>query len=170
MHNNIQSLPYVTKKLKERFPFATVESIHGQMNSKELESKILSFFGGGIDILSCTTIIESGLDVSNANCIIINDAQNFGLAQLYQIRGRVGRSQRQANCLLLVPRKPLEKNAYRRLKTVEQFTSLGSGYDISIKDLEIRGAGSIFGYKQSGHISSVGYEMYCDLLRCVKDL
>ena len=165
LHNNIQSLPYVTKKLKERFPFATVESIHGQMNSKELESKILSFFGGGIDILSCTTIIESGLDVSNANCIIINDAQNFGLAQLYQIRGRVGRSQRQANCLLLVPRKPLEKNAYRRLKTVEQFTSLGSGYDISIKDLEIRGAGSIFGYKQSGHISSVGYEMYCDLLK-----
>jgi len=120
--------------------------------------------------LACTTIIESGLDVTNANCIIVNDAQNFGLSQLYQIRGRVGRGQSQAHCLLLVPRKQLEQRAHRRLKTLEQYTSLGSGYDISMKDLEIRGAGSLFGYKQSGHISSVGFEMYCDLLKSEVDL
>jgi len=130
----------------------------------------LSFFNGGIDILVCTTIIESGLDVTNANCIIVNDAQNFGLSQLYQIRGRVGRGQNQAHCLLLVPRKQLEQGAHRRLKTLEQYTSLGSGYDVSMKDLEIRGAGSLFGYKQSGHISSVGFEMYCNLLKSEVDL
>jgi transcription-repair coupling factor (superfamily II helicase) len=109
------------------------------------------------------------LDVTNANCIIVNDAQNFGLSQLYQIRGRVGRGQNQAHCLLLVPRKELEQGAHRRLKTLEQYTSLGSGYDISMKDLEIRGAGSLFGYKQSGHISSVGFEMYCNLLKSEVD-
>jgi transcription-repair coupling factor (superfamily II helicase) len=108
--------------------------------------------------------------VTNANCIIVNDAQNFGLSQLYQIRGRVGRGQNQAHCLLLVPRKQLEQSAHRRLKTLEQYTSLGSGYDISMKDLEIRGAGSLFGYKQSGHISSIGFEMYCDLLKSEVDL
>ncbi|MBT3502838.1 MAG: DEAD/DEAH box helicase [Candidatus Marinimicrobia bacterium] len=165
LHNDIASIPFYTKKLKDRFPNKSIENIHGQMGNSELESKILSFFDGGIDVLVCTTIIESGLDVSNANCIVINNAQNFGLSQLYQIRGRVGRGDRQANCLLLIPRKPLEKDAHRRLKTIEQYTSLGSGYDISLKDLEIRGAGSLFGYKQSGHISSIGFELYCSLLK-----
>ena len=113
----------------------------------------------------CTTIIESGLDVTNANTIIINNAHNFGLPQLYQIRGRVGRGEKQARCLLLIPNKPLEKEAYQRLKTIEQNTALGAGYNISMKDLEIRGAGSLFGYRQSGHISSVGFELYCDLLK-----
>ena len=136
------------------------------MESKELEDTILAFFEGSIDILVCTTIIESGLDVTNANTMIINNAQNFGLAQLYQIRGRVGRGKRQASCLLLLPPgKALEKDSYNRLKAIEQNTVLGSGYDISQKDLEIRGSGSLFGYKQSGHISSVGFEMYCDLLK-----
>ena len=170
LHNDIKSLPYFTKKLQNRFPDVSVENIHGQLGSKELESKILSFFKGGIDILVCTTIIESGLDVTNANCIIINDAQNFGLSQLYQIRGRVGRGFNQAHCLLLIPRTKLEKNAHRRLKTIEQYTSLGSGYDISMKDLEIRGAGSLFGYKQSGHISTIGFELYCELLKNEVDL
>jgi len=170
LHNRVKGLPFLTHKLRDAFPRAVVENIHGQMGSKELESKILSFFNGGIDILACTTIIESGLDVTNANCIIVNDAQNFGLSQLYQIRGRVGRGQNQAHCLLLVPRKQLEQSAHRRLKTLEQYTSLGSGYDISMKDLEIRGAGSLFGYKQSGHISSIGFEMYCDLLKSEVDL
>jgi transcription-repair coupling factor len=170
LHNRVDGLSFLTRKLQNAFPRVVVENIHGQMSSKELESKILSFFNGGIDILACTTIIESGLDVTNANCIIVNDAQNFGLSQLYQIRGRVGRGQNQAHCLLLVPRKQLERRAHRRLKTLEQYTSLGSGYDISIKDLEIRGAGSLFGYKQSGHISSVGFEMYCDLLKSEVDL
>ena len=170
LHNRVDDLSFFTHKLQDAFPRVVVENIHGQMSSKELESKILSFFNGGIDILACTTIIESGLDVTNANCIIVNDAQNFGLSQLYQIRGRVGRGQSQAHCLLLVPRKQLEQRAHRRLKTLEQYTSLGSGYDISMKDLEIRGAGSLFGYKQSGHISSVGFEMYCDLLKSEVDL
>jgi transcription-repair coupling factor len=170
LHNKVKGLPFLTHKLRDVFPRAVVENIHGQMSSKELESRILSFFNGGIDILACTTIVESGLDVTNANCIIVNDAQNFGLSQLYQIRGRVGRGQNQAHCLLLVPRKQLEQGAHRRLKTLEQYTSLGSGYDISMKDLEIRGAGSLFGYKQSGHISSVGFEMYCDLLKSEVDL
>jgi len=170
LHNRVDGLSFLTRKLQNAFPRVVVENIHGQMSSKELESKILSFFNGGIDILACTTIIESGLDVTNANCIIVNDAQNFGLSQLYQIRGRVGRGQNQAHCLLLVPRKQLERRAHRRLKTLEQYTSLGSGYDISMKDLEIRGAGSLFGYKQSGHISSVGFEMYCDLLKSEVDL
>ena len=99
------------------------------------------------------------------NTIIINNAQNFGLSQLYQIRGRVGRGAKQAHCLLLVPRRPLEKDAHQRLKAVEQNSALGAGYNISMKDLEIRGAGSIFGYKQSGHISAVGFEMYCEILK-----
>ena len=170
LHNRVDGLSFLTHKLRDAFPRVVVENIHGQMSSKELESRILSFFSGGIDILACTTIIESGLDVTNANCIIVNDAQNFGLSQLYQIRGRVGRGQNQAHCLLLVPRKQLEQRAHHRLKTLEQYTSLGSGYDISMKDLEIRGAGSLFGYKQSGHISSVGFEMYCDLLKSEVDL
>jgi transcription-repair coupling factor (superfamily II helicase) len=169
LHNKIEGLPFLTQKIRDAFPRVVVESIHGQMSSRELEPRILAFFNGGIDVLVCTTIIESGLDVTNANCIIVNDAQNFGLSQLYQIRGRVGRGQNQAHCLLLVPRKQLEQNAHRRLKTLEQYTSLGSGYDISMKDLEIRGAGSLFGYKQSGHISSVGFEMYCDLLKTEVD-
>ena len=114
----------------------------------------------------CTTIIESGLDVSNANTIIINNAQNFGLSQLYQIRGRVGRSHRQAYCYLLVPKgKTISENARKRLKAIEQYTSLGSGYEISLKDLEIRGAGNLFGYKQSGNIATVGFEMYCKILQ-----
>ena len=170
LHNRVDGLSFLTHKLRGFFPGAVIENIHGQMSNKELEPKILSFFNGGIDVLVCTTIIESGLDVTNANCIVVNDAQNFGLSQLYQIRGRVGRGQNQAHCLLLVPRKQLEKNAHRRLKTLEQYTTLGSGYDISMKDLEIRGAGSLFGYKQSGHISSVGFEMYCDLLKSEVDL
>ena len=113
----------------------------------------------------CTTIIESGLDIPNANCIIVNNAHKFGLSQLYQIRGRVGRSEKQAHCLLFIPQIKITGDAKMRLKSLQKLTSLGSGYDVSLKDLEIRGAGSLFGYKQSGHISSVGFEMYCNLLK-----
>ena len=165
VHNDIRSLSFLADTVSKTFPRAAVGYIHGQLPSRELEQKVLSFFEGGIDILVCTSIIESGLDVSNSNCMIINGAHNFGLSQLYQMRGRVGRGGRQANCLLLVPKKRLDQRSYRRLKTIEQYTSLGSGYDISMKDLEIRGAGSLFGYKQSGHISAVGFEMYCELLK-----
>ena len=165
LHNDIKSIPYITEKIRSRFSGAATGEVSGKMPSGILESTILSFFRGEIDILVCTTIIESGLDVTNANCIIINNAQNFGLSQLYQIRGRVGRGAKQARCLLLVPHRPLEKDAHRRLKAVEQNSALGSGYNISMKDLEIRGAGSLFGYKQSGHVSAVGFEMYCEILK-----
>ena len=166
LHNDISSIPFVLKKLLELFPSHTTGVAHGRMNSKELESTVLEFFAGKIDILLCTTIIESGLDVSNANTIIINNAQNFGLSQLYQIRGRVGRSHRQAYCYLLLPHgKTIGDSAQKRLKAIEQYTTLGSGYDISLKDLEIRGGGNLFGYKQSGNMAAVGFEMYCKLLQ-----
>ena len=166
LYNDIKSIPFVVKKIKDRFPKKTVVGASGKMDSKSLENVVLGFFDGFIDILVCTTIIESGLDVTNANTMIIHNAQNFGLAQLYQIRGRVGRGKRQASCLLLIPHgKKLEKDSYNRLKAIEQNTALGSGHVVSQKDLEIRGSGSLFGYKQSGHISAVGFEMYCDLLR-----
>ena len=165
LHNDIKSIPFIVEKINKKFPRLVVAGINGQMSNQELEPVILSFFKGGIDVLVCTTIIESGLDVTNANSIIINNAQDFGLSQLYQIRGRVGRGDKQAHCLLLVPNKPLEKTAHKRLKAVEQHTSLGSGYNISMKDLEIRGAGSLFGFKQSGHVSSLGFELYCEILK-----
>ena len=166
LYNDTKSIPFVVKKTQDRFKGKIVVGASAKVKNKELEDIILAFFKGSIDILICTTIIESGLDVTNANTIIINNAQNFGLAQLYQIRGRVGRGKKQAHCLLLLPPgKLLEKDSYNRLKAVEQNTTLGSGYAISQKDLEIRGAGSLFGYKQSGHVSSVGFEMYCDLLK-----
>jgi transcription-repair coupling factor (superfamily II helicase) len=166
LHNDILSIPFILKKLVDLFPSHVVGVAHGKMNTKDLESSVLSFFAGNIDILLCTTIIESGLDVSNSNTIVINNAQNFGLSQLYQIRGRVGRSYRQAYCYLLLPHgKTIAESAHKRLKAIEQFTSLGSGYDISLKDLEIRGAGNLFGYKQSGNIAAVGFEMYCKLLQ-----
>ncbi len=166
LYNDINSIPFVVKKVKDHFKNKTVVGASGKTNSKTLEDTILAFFDGYIDVLVCTTIIESGLDVTNANTIIIHNAQNFGLAQLYQIRGRVGRGKRQASCLLLIPhKKKLEKDSYSRLKAIEQNTALGSGHVISQKDLEIRGSGSLFGYKQSGHISNVGFEMYCDLLK-----
>ena len=166
LYNDIKSIPFVVKKIQKRFKNKVIVGASGKMDSKQLEETILAFFDGFIDVLVCTTIIESGLDVTNANTIIINNAQNFGLAQLYQIRGRVGRGKRQASCLLLIPpEKKLDQDSHNRLKTIEQNTNLGSGHVISQKDLEIRGAGSLFGYKQSGHISSVGFEMYCDLLK-----
>ncbi len=166
LHNDIKSMPFYYQEIIRRFPETSVAIAHGQMNSKPLEETVLSFFDGKIDILLCTTIIESGLDVPNANTIIINQAHRFGLAQLYQIRGRVGRSYRQAYCYLVIPQDfTLSEDAYLRLKAIEQYTSLGSGFDIAMKDLEIRGAGNLFGYKQSGNIAAVGFEMYCQILK-----
>lgn len=166
LHNDIGSLPFYYNELVLRFPGASIAIAHGQMNSKLLEKVVLSFFAGNVDILLCTTIIESGLDIPNANTIFINQAHRFGLAQLYQIRGRVGRSYRQAYCYLLLPKDiSLSEKAFKRLKVIEQYTSLGSGFDIAMKDLEIRGAGNLFGYKQSGNIAAVGFEMYCQILK-----
>ena len=166
LHNNILSIDYYTDKLRGFLPKENIQNIHGQQDNKTLEKNLLGFFNGGVSVLVCSTIIESGLDVSNANCIIINNPQNLGLSQLYQIRGRVGRGSRQAFCYLFVPQKTkLSDTAFRRLKTIERHTSLGSGYNIATNDLSIRGAGSVLGYKQSGQVSQVGLEYYNKLLK-----
>jgi transcription-repair coupling factor (superfamily II helicase) len=166
LHNKVESIGYYVDKIQALFPNESVDFIHGQQNSKDLEKNLLGFFAGKISVLVCSTIIESGLDVSNANCIIINNPQNLGLSQLYQIRGRVGRSSRQASCYLFIPKKTkLSEKAYKRLKTIERHTSLGSGYNIATNDLDIRGGGAVFGYKQSGQISRVGLEHYNNLLK-----
>ena len=165
LHNKVANLPFYLEKLQSFFPSATIAIGHGQMPSRNLEKTIIGFFEGKIDILLCTTIIESGLDVPNANTIIINNAQMFGLAQLYQIRGRVGRAEEQAFCFLCLPKNlKLLPDAYQRLKAIEHHSALGSGYYIAMKDLEIRGAGNLFGYEQSGQISKVGLELYNKIL------
>lgn len=164
LHNDIKSIPIIVNKIQKRFRSFTVKGISGKMTNRELEPIVLSFFSGNINILVCTTIIESGLDVTNANTIIINNAQDFGLSQLYQIRGRVGRGRKQAVCLLVIPKRKLLRDAHLRLKALEENNALGSGYYLSVRDLEIRGAGSLFGYKQSGNVSKVGFELYCEML------
>ena len=165
LHNNIEQLPFYLEKLQTLFPKKVIGLAHGKMKSNVLEKTVLSFFRGDVDILLCTTIIESGLDVQNANTIIINNAQNLGLAQLYQLRGRVGRGGRQAFCYLCVPKKTaLMPDAFQRLRAIEHHTALGSGYGVAMKDLEIRGAGNLFGYKQSGQISRIGFELYNKIL------
>lgn len=169
LHNDINSIPFLVEKIHSLFPNHSTVGAHGSMPSKHLEKIILSFFNGEIDILVCTTIIESGLDVTRANTIIINNAHRFGIAQLYQIRGRVGRGNIQAYCWLLIPNKTLKKEAYERLRAIEHFSSLGSGYQIALKDLEIRGAGNLFGYEQSGNIGKVGYHLYCKILKKALD-
>lgn len=170
LHNDISALPYYFDKISELFPDLRISIAHGQMNSRELEKTILAFFDGTIDVLLCTTIIESGLDVQNANTIIINNAQNLGLAQLYQIRGRVGRASRQAFCFLFIPKNArLLPDAYQRLRAIEHYSSLGSGYGVAMRDLEIRGAGNLFGYEQSGEISKVGFELYNKILSAALD-
>ena len=166
LHNKVESIEYYVRKIQELFPNERVDFIHGKQNSKKLEQNLLAFFDGKISILVCSTIIESGLDVSNANCMIINNPQDLGLSQLYQIRGRIGRGHRQADCHLFVPKKTkLSEKAYKRLKTIERNTSLGSGYHIAVNDLDIRGGGAVFGYKQSGEISRVGLEHYNNILK-----
>ena len=164
LHNRIESMRFYEKKILDLLPNASIASAHGEMNSKNLEKIILSFFEGNIQVLVTTTIIEAGLDVPNANTIIITAAHMYGLSQLYQIRGRVGRGDRQGFCYLVIPKEEsLTEGAVERLKTIQENTDLGSGYRISIKDLELRGAGNVFGYEQSGHVSSVGYHLYCKM-------
>ena len=164
LHNKIESIPFYEKKISEMLPDVKIASAHGKMNSRELEKVVLSFFGGDIQVLISTTNIEAGLDVPNANTIIITASHLYGLSQLYQIRGRVGRGDRQGFCYLIIPKEgALSEEAIERLKTIQENTNLGSGYRIAIKDLELRGAGNVFGYEQSGHISSVGYHLYCKM-------
>ena len=165
LHNRVQSIYRVAEDLQRLVPNARIAVGHGQMKESELEKVIYDFSTHEYDVLVCTTIIESGLDIPNANTIIIDNADKFGLAQLYQIRGRVGRSERQAYAYCLYhPDKVLTPEARDRLKAIKDFTTLGSGYQIALKDLEIRGVGNILGAQQHGHMLSVGFDMYCSLL------
>jgi len=160
VHNNVKTIGTIVNFLEKKLPHLKIEYIHGQMDSKIIEKRMKNFTNNDIDVLVCTSIIENGIDISSVNTIIINNAHEFGLSQLYQIRGRVGRSNQQAYALLIIPEKfRLTPTSRLRLKTIEKYTSLGSGYKISNMDLTIRGGGSIFGYDQSGNIENVGYEL-----------
>ncbi len=166
LHNRVQSIEKVRDRIAELCPRARVEFGHGQMDADDLESVMARFVAGNIDVLVCTTIIESGLDIPNANTIIIDRADRFGLADLYQLRGRVGRAEHKAYAYLLLPREMMTVGAARkRINAIKQYSSLGAGFRIAMRDLEIRGAGSILGTAQSGHIVAVGFDLYCQLLK-----
>ncbi|MBC8197885.1 MAG: DEAD/DEAH box helicase [Candidatus Marinimicrobia bacterium] len=166
VHNNVKTLDSIVQILETSLPGLNIKPAHGQEPKKQLEKTMYHFIEGEIDVLVCTSIIETGIDIPNVNTIIINKAHNLGLSQLYQIRGRVGRSDKQAFAYLLIPKGlRLSRNAYKRLKSIEKNTSLGSGYNISKSDMEIRGVGSIFGYKQSGGLSQIGYGLYSKMIK-----
>jgi transcription-repair coupling factor (superfamily II helicase) len=166
LHNRVASIERVRDRMVDLCPQARVEIGHGQMDSDELEAVMARFLAGKTDVLVCTTIIESGLDIPNANTIIIDRADQFGLADLYQLRGRVGRAEHKAYAYLLLPRDMMTIGAARkRISAIKQYSSLGAGFRIAMRDLEIRGAGSILGTAQSGHIMAVGFDLYCQLLK-----
>lgn len=165
IHNRIESIYGLADEIRSIVPEARIKVAHGQMEEHELEKTMLSFFHHEIDVLICTAIVESGMDVPRANTMFIDSAHMFGLSQLYQLRGRVGRSKTRAYCYLLMPRnRQLDKEQQERLKIIQENTALGSGIKIAQYDLELRGAGNILGDEQSGHINAVGYELYMDLL------
>jgi transcription-repair coupling factor (superfamily II helicase) len=165
VHNRVQSIDSMAEFLRELLPQVRFAVAHGQMPERQLERIMLDFLLRRYDCLVATMIIESGLDIPNVNTIIINRADRFGLSQLYQIRGRVGRSNRRAYAYLIVPpRKVLPKTAQRRLLAIEEFSDLGSGFSIAMRDLEIRGAGNLLGAQQHGFIAAVGFDLYCRLL------
>ncbi|AQT68149.1 Transcription-repair-coupling factor [Anaerohalosphaera lusitana] len=167
VHNRVQTIKRVAEEVRKilNSDRITIEVAHGQMPKSKLERAMLNFVHGKTDILVCSTIIESGLDIPNANTMIINDADRFGLAQLHQLRGRVGRYKHRAYAYMLLPAsRPVTPIAAKRLKAIEEYSSLGAGFRIALRDLEIRGAGNILGPEQSGHINTVGYEMYCRML------
>ena len=165
LHNRVQTIEVMYARLKKLVPEARIAVGHGQMREHALEDVMLDFYEGKFDVLLCTTIIEAGLDVPRANTLIICDADRFGLAQLYQLRGRVGRSNRLAYAYLTVnPNKVLTEAADRRLAAIREFTEFGSGFRVAMRDLEIRGAGNLLGAEQSGHMMDVGYDMYLKLL------
>ena len=165
LYNRVETIEEFKLKLQEIVPNARIAIGHAQLSEHQLEDVIVGFAEHEYDVLLCTTIIENGLDIPNANTMIIHDADKFGLAQLYQLRGRVGRSERQAYCYCLYKAgKHLTKEAYQRLNAIKEFTSLGSGYQIAMRDVEIRGVGNILGTKQHGHMVNVGFDTYCQLL------
>lgn len=165
LYNRVETIDEFKLQLQKLVPNARIAIGHGQMNEKELEKIIIDFANHEYDILLATTIIENGIDIPNANTMIIHNADKFGLAQLYQLRGRVGRSQRQAYCYCFYTKsKEITKDALQRLKAIKEFTTLGSGYQIAMRDVEIRGVGNILGTKQHGHMVNVGFDTYCQLL------
>jgi len=165
VHNRVQSIKHVAAHVQRLVPAARIAVGHGQLPEDQLEQVMLEFYAGEYDVLVCTTIIESGLDIPNVNTIIIENAQHMGLAQLYQLRGRTGRSNRQAYAYLMY-RYPdrMTEEAEQRLQAIQEFTDLGSGFKIALRDLEIRGAGNILGQEQHGHMATVGFELYCRML------
>ncbi len=165
LYNNVQDIYIVAKDLQRQFPDVKIAVAHGRMHRDEIEQTMIDFQEQKYQILVCTTIIETGLDIANANTMIIENADRFGLSQLYQIRGRVGRRERIAYCYLMVnPNKELTEQAQKRLKSIKEFTSLGSGYKIAMRDLTIRGAGDLLGPQQAGFIDQVGLDLYLDML------
>jgi transcription-repair coupling factor (superfamily II helicase) len=165
VHNNIHTIRKMAKHLQELVPDARLDVAHGRLDEEELEVVMLRFMNKEIDLLVCTTIIESGLDIPSANTILINRADRFGLAQIYQLRGRVGRLDEQAYAYLFIPKEStLGKDAQKRLKVLMEHSDLGSGFQIAMSDLKIRGGGTILGASQSGHIAAVGYDMFLKLM------
>jgi transcription-repair coupling factor (superfamily II helicase) len=166
LHNRVMTIETMAEKLRGLLPDARIVVGHGQMHSDDLEEVMTRFVNGEADVLLSTTIIESGLDIPNANTIIIDRADRFGLSDLYQLRGRVGRYKHQAYAYLLLPRHGgLLTDVRKRLSAIKQYSTLGSGFKIAMRDLEIRGAGNLLGSEQSGHITAVGFELYCQLLK-----
>ncbi len=172
VYNRVSDIADVAASIQKLVPDAAVSFAHGQMNERQLENIMYDFINGDIDVLVSTTIIETGLDISNVNTMIIHDADRLGLSQLYQLRGRVGRSSRMAYAFLLYRRdKMLKEVAEKRLAAIREFTDLGSGFKIAMRDLEIRGAGNLLGEEQHGHMEAVGYDLYCKMLNeAVKQL
>jgi transcription-repair coupling factor (superfamily II helicase) len=166
----IEGIEETSARIREMVPSARILIAHGQMEANELESIMLTFSAGEADILVCTTIIESGLDIPRVNTILVENAQKFGLAQLYQLRGRVGRAGIQAHAWLFYPvtadgRAALTDDARKRLRAIQEFTQLGSGYQLAMRDLEIRGAGDILGAEQSGQMNTIGFDLYTEMLQ-----
>ena len=165
VHNRIKDIYQLQDVLRKLIPYARIAVAHGRMENNDLEEIMLNFIDGFYDVLLSTNIIESGLDIPNANTIIINQAQNFGLSDLYQMRGRVGRSNIKAYCYLLIPSfSVITDDARKRLAAIEEFSELGSGFHIAMKDMDIRGAGNLLGAEQSGFISEIGLDMYKKIL------
>ena len=165
VNNRIDQLPILENMIHRLVPDARVVVGHGQMSPEELEKRIIDFTNHDYDVLLATTIIESGIDMPNVNTIIINNAQNYGLSDLHQLRGRVGRSNRTAYAFFMYKRdKMLKEVAEKRLAAIREFTDLGSGFKIAMRDLEIRGAGNLLGAQQHGHMEAVGYDLYCKML------
>ena len=165
IHNRVSGLETIAAKLRKLVPGISIKIAHGQMSEDALEDAMVAFYEGSCDVLLCTTIVENGLDVPLANTIIIDGAENFGLSQLYQMRGRVGRSSRLAYAYFVYqPNKALSEVAEKRLQAIRDFTELGAGFKIAMRDLEIRGAGNLLGPQQHGHITGIGFAAYCEML------